>query len=469
MTAPLLERVKHVHMIGIGGIGVSALAELLMARGVTVSGSDREDSSRLARLEDRGAEVHVGHSAELIVGADLVVASAAIPEDNAELAAARYADIEILRRGELLAEMTRGRKLVAVAGAHGKTTTTAMLARILVRTGQDPTVVLGGDSQDIDGNARLGRGEWVVVEADESDGSFLLLEPAVAVITNVDPEHLDYWKTAEQYSEAFTEFAGRVGDHGTVVLCSDDPALARLGEQLGSRATSFGLHSDARYTAESLCIDADGAAFTALLDGSEIGRLALEAPGEHGVVDGLAALAAAIAVGIEPANAASGLDGYRGVARRFQKLGQVGEVQVIDDYAHHPAEITATLDAARAAFPGNRLIAAFQPHLYSRTRDHLGAFAMALCRADRVLVTGIYAAREAPIPGVSGEAIVAEMELRGGPPAYSEEQREAVAPHLARMARPGDVILLLGAGDIWKSGEELLKLLRKTGGSEEEG
>jgi UDP-N-acetylmuramate--alanine ligase len=252
-----------------------------------------------------------------------------------------------------------------------------------------------------------------------------------------------------------------------VVLCGDDPVLARLGEQLGSRATSFGLHPGARFTAEQLSVDADGSAFTAKLDSSEIGRLALESPGEHGVIDALAALAAAHAAGLSPEVAVPALDGYRGVARRFQKLGEARGVQVIDDYAHHPAEIIATLDAARAAFPGARLIAVFQPHLYSRTRDHLQQFAVALTRADRVVVTGIYAAREDPIPGVSGEAIVAEMELRGGPPAYSEEQREAVAPHVARMVRAGDVVLLLGAGDIWRSGEELLALLRQAGDAED--
>ncbi len=438
----------RVHLVGIGGIGMSALAQLLLARGIPVSGSDAQASAITERLIAQGAEVTIGHHADLVDGASRVVLTDAIKEDNPELQRARALGLPLQRRSELLAELAADYRLLAVSGTHGKTTVTAMIGLALLAGGLDPTVVLGGDYGPLDGNARVGQGKWMVVEACEAYDSFLDLHPEIAVVTNLEPDHLDHHGTMAHLCGSFATFLSQLTPGGCAVLCADRPELRDLAAALPQRIVWYGSDASAAVRGTELTSDRSGGRCLLWVDGAEAGELTVGAPGLHNVVNALGALAAAREAGAPVEACRQALESFGGVERRFEVLGEVAGVAVVDDYAHHPTEIRATLDAARAAYPGRRLVAVFQPHLYSRTRDFADEFAAALGGADVVVLTEIYPAREAPIPGVGIGIISAPLRNVRGQDAVLELPKEKVVTEIAAMARPGDVILLMGAGDI---------------------
>ncbi|HKS06585.1 MAG TPA: UDP-N-acetylmuramate--L-alanine ligase [Gemmatimonadaceae bacterium] len=448
---------RPVHFMGIGGAGMSALAELLIGRGVSVSGCDTnaEGAADIAAL---GAHVVAGHDPSHIANARAVVYSSAIDADNAELMRARERGIPVIRRAEALATVVKGR-LVGVAGTHGKTTTTVMTTEALSAGGMDPTGVVGGRVAAWHGNLRRGTSDVFVVEADEYDRSFLALDPTVAVVTNIEADHLDIYRDLDDVRSAFAKFIERAR---FVVLCADDPVANALPTRPTAEVFRYGLSAEhARLCATELRAEGRGQQFTVVFDGETIGDVQLQVPGVHNVRNALAAVASGLAWGCELASMARGLATFTGVERRFQYLGESAGVVVVDDYAHHPTEIRATIAAARTVYPGRRLVVAFQPHLFTRTRDFAGDFGAALAAADAVLLTEIYAAREEPIPGVSTDVVVDALRNAGGKTAWRGE-RGGLADALAAAVRPGDVVLTVGAGDITKTGPELLAKLRTT-------
>ena len=450
---------RRVHFVGVGGAGMSAIAKVLVERGVKVSGSDLKLSRAATMLGAIGASIHLGHDASLVEGADVCVISSAIPPHNPELVRARELAIEVITRGAALAALLNGSKSVIVAGTHGKTTTTSMIVSVLRTAGHDPTYLVGGGLNDVGTNARYGRGEWAVAESDESDGSFLLLKPHVAVVTNVEPDHLDHWGSFEAIEEAFRSFLGAVEESGAVVLPSGDATLGDFRTSAGVACVSFGNGGD--IAAEAVETVASGMRFT-LRHKDARAAVALRVPGRHNVSNALAAAAACLHVGLPVTDIAAGLGEYRGVERRFQMRGEVGGITIIDDYAHHPSEVRATLEAARSG-PWRRVVAVFQPHRYSRTRALHRTFGPAFADAQRVVVTDVYGAGEQPVPGVSGKLIADAVcgSLPGRSVAYLPHRNDLLA-YLVASARPGDAVLTLGAGDISVVGEELLGRLEGT-------
>jgi UDP-N-acetylmuramate--alanine ligase len=442
---------SRVHFVGIGGAGMSAIAKVLLEKGVEVSGSDLKRSRAITVLEAMGARVHVGHNAALVTDADVVVMSSAIPASNPELAAAEASDLTILSRGEALAELLAGGRALVVAGTHGKTTTTSMIVSVLRAFGRDPTYLVGAGLNDVGTNARFGRGDLAVAESDESDGTFLLLEPDIAVVTNVDADHLDYWGSLAEIRAGFERFMSRVKQ--AIVVPAEDDRLVEAARATGTSTVTFGARGDVFAT--DIRLHADGVGFVLHAQG-EAAPVRLRVPGHHNVLNALAAAGASIAAGVPPADIARGLADYTGVERRFQIRGRVQGVTVIDDYAHHPAEVRATLSAARTG-PWDRLVAVFQPHRYSRTRALAAQFGSSFADADRVVVTDVYGAGEQPVPGVTGKLVADSVcaRLPGRPVAYLPHRAELV-DYLAISARPGDALLTLGAGDVTSVGEELL-------------
>ncbi|MBN1459966.1 MAG: UDP-N-acetylmuramate--L-alanine ligase [Armatimonadetes bacterium] len=453
---------SRVHMIGIGGIGMSALAQILLARGYDVSGSDTQATPLTAKLEALGARIYLGHAAEHVDGAARVVVSDAIADDNSELLRARELGRPLQRRSELLAELMADKQGIAISGTHGKTTVTAMVASILVEAGLDPTLVIGGEYAPLGGNARAGNGDWFVAEACEAYESFLHLQPRIAVITNIEPDHLDHHGTAEHLRQSFVQFLERVPEGGTVVLCADRPEMTSLPLPADRRVVWYGTRAEA---------DVQGAQIVALgrsmrcelfVQGAPSGELVVGAPGLHNLVNALSATAAAIETGASVEACRRALREFAGVGRRFEVVGEAAGVVVIDDYAHHPTEIGATIAAARSVYPERRLVALFQPHLYSRTRDFADQFAASLAAADLTVLTPIYPAREQPISGVTSALIAASLRASAGEDAVLEVAKEAVAETLPQHLRTGDVILVMGAGDI---GDVARELVRQLGGS----
>ncbi|HEX2051076.1 MAG TPA: UDP-N-acetylmuramate--L-alanine ligase [Actinomycetota bacterium] len=447
---------RRVHFVGIGGAGMSAIAKVLVERGIEVTGSDLKRSRAATVLEAMGAGVHVGHDAGLVEGADAVVVSSAIPERNPELAAARAAGIPVVTRGEALAAVLSDTRAIVVAGTHGKTTTTSMIVSILRAAGRDPTYLVGGGLNDAGTNARFGRDDVAVAESDESDGSFLLLQPHVAVVTNVEADHVDYWPSLDELRAAFARFMGRVPPDGAVVVPADDDAVVAAARATGRRVVRFGDGGEVR--ASGVSFGGGGARFTLHAPGGDA-DVTLRVPGMHNVLDALAAAAAALETGADVASAARGLGDYAGVERRFHVRGRVRGVTVIDDYAHHPTEVRATLAAARPG-PWRRVVAVFQPHRYSRTRAFAREFGAAFEDADRVVVTDVYGAGEQPQPGVSGKLVADAVcaALPGRPVAYLPHRDELLS-YVVATARPGDALLTLGAGDVTTVGEEVLARL----------
>lgn len=451
-------RVKRLHFVGIGGIGMSGLAELLKSVGLTVTGSDLKESDATTRLRTLGIPVFAaGHRAEQIAGADVVVYSSAVDAANVEVAAARAAGIPVIKRAEMLAEVMRFRRGVAIAGTHGKTTTTSMTGAILVAAGLDPTIVVGGRVRQMGTNARLGKGEYLVAEADEFDRSFLELRPVLAVVNNIDREHLDTYRDLDDLKDAFARFARSVPFFGAAILGLDDPNVQEIRPLLTRRVVTFGLTPQADVTARDLSLDRAGSRFTAVADGEVLGQVHLSQPGLHNVKNALAAITVARELEIAFAVSAQALGAFSGVIRRFERKGERAGVLVVDDYAHHPTEVAATLAAARQAHPERRLVALFQPHLYSRTRDFATAFGAAFLAADVLLVTPVYGSREAPVEGVTGALVADAATSRGHRHARFVESRDAILPALREELKENDLLLTMGAGDVLHFGEAWLE------------
>ncbi len=462
---PTAAELGRVHLLAVGGAGMSAVARLLVGAGVPTSGSDAKDSETLRALAASGVRVWVGHEARHVADVDTVVVSSAIREDNVELVAARAAGCRILHRSQALAALMAGRRGVAVAGANGKTTTTSMLAETLRAAGADPSYAIGGDLVSTGTNAAWGSGEAFVVEADESDGSFLVYHPSVAIVTNVQPDHLDFYGTFAAVQDAYAAFVATITPGGLLVTCADDPGARRLAARsraAGGRVVTYGSAPDADLRITD--VELSGLHGRARLVGAD-GEHGLEvpAPGRHNIDNAAAAyLAATTGLGLAPEAALGGLATYRGALRRFEAKGQAGGVRVVDDYAHNPGKVAAVVTTAARLAPPGRLIVCFQPHLYSRTRDFADEFGRALVPADVTLVMDVYAAREDPVPGVSGQLVV-EAVRRADPRAqvHFEPVESAVAPRLAALARPGDLVLTVGAGDVTQVGPLVLRLLRE--------
>lgn len=452
----LLRPELHVHLVGIGGIGLSAIARVLHGWGYPVSGSDQQSSPLTDALAAEGITVMIGHSAAHVEGADLLIISSAIREDNPEVLEAQRQGLSVVKREQFLGELTAGKVTIAVAGTHGKTTTSAMIAWILSQAGLDPTFIVGGVLQNLGTNARAGKGIHFVIEADEYDRAFLGLHPGVAVLTALEHDHPDCYPTLEEMRAAFSAFLGQVEPGGTLVVCGEDPGSRALAAQAigqGRCLETFGLDSAWDWWAEGVRLG-NSAAFDVWRKDRQLGLCALQIPGRHNVLNALAALAASHQAGVEFGVAAAALTRFRGTERRFEVKGTVAGVTVVDDYAHHPTEIEATLSAARLKYPGMQIWAVFQPHTYSRTAALLDEFAAAFDGADHVLVTGIYAARESETLGVSGIDVVQRMEHLDA--RYVETLEGAVA-FLLEQVRAGDVVITMGAGDGYKIGEWLLR------------
>jgi UDP-N-acetylmuramate--alanine ligase len=458
--APELAELGEVHFIGIGGAGMSGIARILLARGVRVSGSDRRDTPTLLALRALGARVEVGHDPAHLGTADTVVVSTAIRADNPELSAARERGLRVLPRAVALASVMAGRRSIAVAGTHGKTSTTSMLTVAVQTCGVDPSFAIGGDLNESGSNAHAGTGDVFVAEADESDRSFLLLSPFGAIVTNVEADHLDNYGDLAAVEAAFDRFLETVDPAGFAVVCADDPGAARLrAAPVPARLLSYGRTADADLVLADLDVAQDGTSYTATLDGEKLGRVAIQVPGEHMALNSAAALLAGLELGLPSDGLIDGLARFGGVHRRFELKGSAGGVRVYDDYAHHPTEVSAQLRAARAVAGSGRLVVAFQPHLYSRTREFAEGFGQALGLADEVVVMEIYGAREDPVPGITG-AMVADAVPLPADRVLFEPSWSAAAPALAARARPGDLVMTMGAGDVSMVGPEVLAALR---------
>jgi UDP-N-acetylmuramate--alanine ligase len=453
---------KHIHFVGIGGIGMSGIAELLLNLGYRISGSDLQESDITRRLESLGGEVHIGHDAAWIGEADVVVTSSAIDLNNPEVQAAVNSLIPVIPRAEMLAELMRLTKFgIAIAGSHGKTTTTSMVAWLLAEAGLDPTVVIGGKVDCLGGsNAKLGQGDFLVAEADESDGSFLKLAPVLEVVTNIDLEHLDYYSSIEQIKAVFLEFIDKIPFYGAAILCLDDPHVAAILPEVRKRFLTYGLTSQANIYAKTISTKGLKTRFDVCRENENLGEITLSLAGVHNVYNALAAVTVGLELDIPFAAIAAALQSFSGVQRRLQIKGERRDITVIDDYGHHPTEIRATLSALRDAWPERRLVVLFQPHRYTRTRALAEKFHTAFHEADFLLLTEIYSASEAPIPGVTAEVLLNGIKQHGHRHAYFEPDFEKLLDKTMDIIAPGDVIVTLGAGNIWQVGEKLLEMLR---------
>ena len=470
--------IHHIHFVGIGGSGMCGIAEVLHNLGYKVSGSDLADSATLARLRTLGVATHVGHAAAHIAGADAVVTSTAVQQDNPEVLAARERKIPIVPRAVMLAELMRLRRGIAIAGAHGKTTTTSLVASVLAEGGLDPTFVIGGRLNSAGTNAKLGGGEYIVVEADESDASFLNLLPVMAVVTNIDADHMEtYGHDFGRLKQAFVDFLHRMPFYGTAILCVDNPAIRDILPRVTCPVTSYGLAEDAEVRAVDVRAVGTQMHFTVLRrNGVTLPDLhvALNLPGEHNVLNALATIAVATELNVPDEAVLRALAGFTGVGRRFQSHGEQrtqdgGRFTLIEDYGHHPVEMAATMAAARGAYPGRRLVLAFQPHRYSRTRDCFEDFVKVLGGADAVLLTEVYAAGEAPIVAADGRALARALRVAGSVEPVFIDDIADLPQRIASAARDGDVVLCMGAGSIGGVPAKIVELLQKSELSAQEG
>lgn len=449
-------KIRRIHMVGIGGAGMSGIAEVLLNQGYEVSGSDMSDSAVVRHLRELGAHVAVGHAAENVGDVQVLVKSTAINDENPELVEARRRNIAIIPRAEMLAELMRLRQGIAIAGTHGKTTTTSLTASIFDTAGLDPTVIIGGRLNAYGTNAHLGHGEYLIAEADESDGSFLCLLPIINVVTNVDEDHLDHYKTRAGIDEAFVEFMNNVPFYGLNIVCGDDPGVRALLARVKRPVLTYGFAEDNVLRAVPLECGVRNN-FEVWRSGVKLGEVSLPQPGRHNMLNALAAIGAAMEVDISFEKCAEGLNGFGGVGRRFEFKGEKGGVTVVDDYGHHPAEIAATLATARQVFPGRRIIAAFQPHRFSRTQAHFGEFCKVFDNVDQLLLTEIYAASEKPIPGVSGQSLAQGIRQVSTTPVEYFQTLNELAAGLPTILKEGDVLLTLGAGSITRLGPAWLE------------
>jgi UDP-N-acetylmuramate--alanine ligase len=450
----VFKHIKHIYFTGIGGIGMSGLADILIESGYQVSGSDRVLTDITSYLAERGAKIYNGHDAQHMDNVDLLVYSSAIPADNPERLHAKESGIPQIRRAEMLAELMRLKYGIAIAGTHGKTTTTSMCAQILTHAKLDPTVVVGGRFQSSLTNARLGNGVFFVTEADEYDRSFLALSPAFGVITSIEEDHLDIYKDMEDIRAAFVEFANKIPFYGSMVVCIDDDGVKSVADRLPHNLISYGISGPADFVASNIKFDGQETRFDMIHHDQLLGTITLNVPGEYNIRNAMAAAIIGLELEIPFSSIAESLSEFSGVERRFEIICDINNMLVIDDYAHHPTEVRETLKSARAGY-NKRILAVFQPHLFSRTRDFYKEFSRALGMADLVFVTDIYPAREDPIPNVSGKLIFDEISIEK----YYIPKREELAAQIAQKAQPNDMIVIMGAGDIWKTGRELKNLL----------
>ncbi|SLM47906.1 UDP-N-acetylmuramate:L-alanine ligase [Nitrospira japonica] len=461
--APMFRKTQQIHLVGIGGAGMSGIAEVLLTLGYKVTGSDLQASDTTRRLEELGGRIFIGHEESNVGDAQVVVISSAVSPVNPEVIFAKAKQVPVIPRAEMLAELMRLKFGVAIAGAHGKTTTTSMVANVLAQGGLDPTMVIGGKVNALGSHARLGRGDLLVAEADESDGSFLRLSPTVVAVTNLDREHLDHYGSMERINESFLEFINKVPFYGLAVLCADDDRLRALFPKIVKRYQTYGLREidgiSPDFRATDISLKQWGAEFRAFYRGRNLGPFRLSIPGIHNVSNALAAIAIGIELDVPTDLIRKALAAFTGVERRFHLRGEAGGIMVVDDYGHHPTEIKATLAAAKQGWTDRRLIVLFQPHRYTRTRDLLEDFSRAFTDADRVFLTDIYAASEQPIPGVSGARLAEAIRATGHQSVTFVERKEDLVDQVFPEIKPGDLVLTLGAGDIWKSGPALLARL----------
>jgi UDP-N-acetylmuramate--alanine ligase len=460
----MYKRYQHIHFVGIGGIGMSGIAELLLNLGYRVSGSDVRETDITRRLQELGATVLIGHHRDHVRGAHVVVLSSAISEGNPEVAAARsMGKVPVIRRAEMLAELMRLRYSVLVAGAHGKTTTTSMVSTVLARGNLDPTVVIGGRLNAWGTNAKLGRGDFVVAEADESDGTFLLLPPTIAVVTNIDLEHLDYYRDLEHIQQTFLEFIGKIPFYGLAVLCLEDENIQTILPRIGKRFVTYGFSSQADFQARDVKMNGLATTYRAFYRGEELGGIEIRIPGRHNVLNSLAAVAVAHELELKWPDVRAGLRDMTGVQRRFQIKGDARGVLVLDDYGHHPTEIRAVLETLACCYPDRRRIVAFQPHRYTRTQALMDQFSRCFYHSDVLLLTEIYAASEKPIPGITGSKLMQQIAAHGHHDLHFCPGQEEMIEKLTAMVEPNDVVITLGAGNVWQVGESLLAKLRDNG------
>lgn len=455
----MLRNFKKVHMIGIGGIGMSGIAEVLLAMNFKVSGSDRSLSEITDRLASLGAEIYEGHRAENLTDADVVVYSSAVTLDNVEIQEALKRKIPVIKRSEMLAELMRLKYGIGIAGTHGKTTTTSMVGLVMLEAGFDPTVIVGGKLSGFGGtNARLGKGEFIVVEADEFDRSFLQLTPVIAAITTLEKEHLDIYKDLDDIKSAFIEFANKVPFYGFVVLCLDEEGLREILPQINRKVITYGLSAQADVRAYDVSFFETSSKFKVRYNGETLGEIELNVPGMHNVKNSLVAFTIAKELGVDFETIKSALKKFTGVYRRFEIKANVNDILVIDDYAHHPTEVSATLSAIRTGWD-RRVVAVFQPHLYTRTRDFYLDFAKSFLDSDVFVCTDVYPAREIPIQGISGKLITDAAEKFGHKNVIYVSDKKDIPNRLLEIVKPGDIVITMGAGDIWKYGEEFIKKL----------
>lgn len=455
-TQPVFGRTRHLHMVGIGGIGMSGIAEILLLRGYKISGSDQNRSETTDRLEQLGATIFYSHQASNIEGADVVVYTSAVSaEDNIETKEALYRNIPVIKRSEMLAELMRTKFGIGIAGTHGKTTTTTMAGHVVQAGNFDPTIIVGGRVHSFDKtNAVVGKGDIIIVEADEYDRTFLRLSPSMVVVTNIEAEHLDTYSDLEEVKNAFIQFANKVPFYGTAIVCLDSPEVRSILPHLERKTISYGYNPQAQVRAVNIESDAFITTFTVLAEGEELGEVNLNAPGDHNVKNALAAVAIGLELGMSFADIKEGIEKFNGVFRRFQPKYVDENLIVIDDYAHHPTEVQATIKGARQGWPDKRIVAVFQPHLYSRTQDLYKEFGLSFFDAEVLVITDIYPSREEPIEGVSGRMIAETARDYGHKNVHYVEDKQHLPDKLKEIVKPKDIVITMGAGDIYKYGEE---------------
>jgi UDP-N-acetylmuramate--alanine ligase len=455
----MFNQYRVIHFVGIGGIGMSGIAEVLHNLGYEVTGSDLRESDTTARLRDLGIKVFIGHDETNIDGAHVVVISSAVSKTNPEVSAAGDRGIPVIPRAEMLAELGRLKYGILIAGAHGKTTTTSMIATLLDEGGLDPTVVIGGKLKAMGSNARLGQGDFLVAEADESDGSFLMLSPTIAVITNIDREHMDYFRDIEHVKEAFLSFINKIPFYGVSIVCKENEHTREILPRIKRRVITYGLSHDADMYARNIRHEGPKTTFEAVFMGASLGVFTLPVPGVHNILNSMAAILTALQLQVPAEKIRSSLAGFSGIQRRFEFRGEAKGVRVFDDYGHHPVEIRAVMKAAHECFAESRLMVIFQPHRYTRTRDLMDDFALSFGAATRLYLMDIYAASEMPIEGINSETLLGRMKSLGIMNAEHISDRSGMIKKVLGELRPGDVVLTLGAGDVYKMGEEILKKL----------
>lgn len=456
----MLENIRKLHFVGIGGVGMSAIAEVMLDKGYEISGSDLSDSEVVQKLRAKGATVYKGHDSTNVEGKDAIVLSSAIHQDNPELVQAKKLGLKIFHRSDILAFLLNAAKGIAVAGAHGKTTTSSMISVVLEHAGIDPTILIGGFVDYLNGNAKLGKSDYLVAEADESDGSFLKFYPHIAVVTNIEDDHMDHYGSMENIIKAFVQFIQNLDkENGLAVLCFDNENIRNITKQIDRQYISYALEHEADYTATDIVTDGPQTTFTVVYKGEKLGAVTLNIPGRHNVLNALATIAVCHKLGLSIKTIAEGFTVFSGTKRRFQTKFRNEDVWIVDDYAHHPTEIQTTIKAAKQTEP-KRLIVAFQPHRYTRTQLLRKEFGSCFKGADMLILTDIYAASEKPIPGISGKTIVEEVKMQTGIDAVYIEKLADIAPWLEKNKQKGDLIITMGAGNIYTVGETLADELK---------